>query len=116
MHRDHLSMVFHALADPTRREILAHLAGDELTVSELAQPFEMTMPAITKHLKVLERAGLIRRRRDAQRRPARLQVKPLKDVAQWLEQYRQIWEESFDKLDIYLKEIQDGGVSAQGES
>ena len=103
---DHLSATFSALADPTRRAILARLAKGEASVSALAEPFDMSMPAISKHLKVLERAGLIARGRDAQWRPCRLQATPLKDIAQWVEYYRRHWEESFDKLDRYLKELQ----------
>ena len=103
---DTLSLTFSALADPTRRQILAHLANGELSVTQLAEPFNMTMPAISKHLKVLEHAGLIVRGRKAQWRPAKLQAVPLKEVADWVEQYRQNWEESFDKLDAYLKTIQ----------
>ena len=103
---DTLSLTFSALADPTRRQILAHLANGELSVTQLAEPFNMTMPAVSKHLKVLERAGLIVRGRKAQWRPAKLQAVPLKEVADWVEQYRQNWEESFDKLDAYLKTIQ----------
>ncbi len=106
MNRDALSLTFSALADPTRRQILARLANGELSVTQLAEPFEMTMPGVSKHLKVLERAGLIVRGREAQWRPAKLQAEPLKEVADWVEQYRQNWEESFDKLDAYLKTIQ----------
>ena len=96
---DTLSNTFSALADPTRRAILARLALGELSVTELAQPFEMSMPAISKHLKVLERAGLIARGREAQWRPCSLKAAPLKDAAEWLERYRRFWEESFDRLD-----------------
>ena len=103
---DTLSLTFSALADPTRRQILAHLANGELSVTQLAEPFNITMPAVSKHLKVLEHAGLIVRGRKAQWRPAKLQAVPLKEVADWVEQYRQNWEESFDKLDAYLKTIQ----------
>ena len=106
MSTDRLSATFAALADPTRRAILAHLAQGEASVSELAQPFEMSLPAISKHLKVLERAGLIVRSREAQWRPCRLEVEPLKDAADWIEQYRQFWEQSFDRLDEYLQELQ----------
>ncbi len=106
MTKDALSLTFSALADPTRRQILARLANGELSVTQLAEPFKMTMPAVSKHLKVLERAGLIVRGREAQWRPAKLQAEPLKEVADWVEQYRQNWEESFDKLDAYLKTIQ----------
>lgn len=103
---DRLSLVFGALADPTRRAILARLAQGEATVTELAKPFAMTLPAITKHLKVLERAGLIARGRDAQWRPARLQAAPLKEASDWLGAYRRHWEERFDRLDAYLRELQ----------
>jgi len=103
---DRLTATFSALADPTRRAILAHLAGGEATVKELAAPFEMSQPAISKHLKVLEGAGLISRGRDAQARPRRLEAAPLKDAAAWLEHYRRFYEASFDRLDAYLKEIQ----------
>ncbi|HLD93431.1 MAG TPA: metalloregulator ArsR/SmtB family transcription factor [Anaerolineales bacterium] len=106
METDALSLTFSALADPTRRAILARLAKGEASVTELAAPFAVSMPAITKHLKVLERAGLIERGRDAQLRPARLQAAPLKDVSEWLERYRKNWEESFDRLDEYLQRIQ----------
>ena len=103
---DTLSNTFSALADPTRRAILARLALGELSVTELAQPFEMSMPAISKHLKVLERAGLIARGRDAQWRPCSLKAAPLKDAAEWLEHYRRFWEQSFDRLEDYLRELQ----------
>ena len=102
---DRLDATFSALADPTRRAILARLALGELSVMELAEPFEMSLPAISKHLKVLERAGLIARGRDAQRRPCRLQATPLRDAVSWLEQYRRYWELSFDRLDVYLQEL-----------
>jgi DNA-binding transcriptional ArsR family regulator len=101
-----LSVTFGALADPTRRAIVARLASGEATVSELAAPFEMSGPAISKHLKVLERAGLISRGREAQWRPCRLVAAPLKDAAEWLEEYRRFWEQSFDRLDEYLRELQ----------
>ena len=101
-----LSVTFGALADPTRRAILARLASGEATVSELAEPFEVSGPAISKHLKVLERAGLISRGREAQWRPCRLVAAPLKDAADWLEEYRRFWEDSFDRLDDYLRELQ----------
>ena len=101
-----LSVTFGALADPTRRAILARLASGEATVSELGEPFEMSGPAISKHLKVLERAGLISRGREAQWRPCRLVGAPLKDAADWLEEYRRFWEDSFDRLDDYLRELQ----------
>lgn len=102
---DQLSVTFSALADPTRRAILARLASGEASVTELAEPFEMSMPGISKHLKVLERAGLIARGRDAQWRPCRLEAGPLKDVAQWVEHYRSFWEASLDRLDDYLQEL-----------
>ena len=102
---DPLSATFSALADPTRRAILARLASGEISVTKLAEPFEMSMPAISKHLKVLERAGLIARSREAQWRPCRLEAGPLKDVSDWVEKYRQFWEESFDRLDAYLIEL-----------
>jgi DNA-binding transcriptional ArsR family regulator len=104
---DPISNTFAALADPTRRAILARLAGGEASVTELAEPFHITLPAVSKHLKVLERAGLIIRSRDAQWRPCRLEPAPLKDVAEWVEHYRQNWEESFNRLDEYLKELQE---------
>jgi DNA-binding transcriptional ArsR family regulator len=104
---DALSLIFGALADPTRRAILARLAQGPATVTELAEPFKISMPAISKHLKVLERAGLIERGREAQWRPAQLQAAPLRDVSEWLERYRKNWEESFDRLDLYLRKIQE---------
>jgi DNA-binding transcriptional ArsR family regulator len=103
---DHLSATFAALADPTRRAILARLASGECSVTELAEPFEMSMPAVSKHLRVLERAGLIARRREAQWRPCRIEARPLKDVADWTERYRHIWEQRLDRLDGYLQELQ----------
>jgi DNA-binding transcriptional ArsR family regulator len=103
---DQLSSTFAALADPTRRAILARLALGETSVTELAEPFRMSMPAVSKHLKVLERAGLIARGRDAQWRPCRLEAAPLKSAAQWIEEYRRFWEESFDRLEEYLKIMQ----------
>ena len=103
---DHLSTTFAALADPTRRAILARLASGEASVKELAAPFEMTPPAVTKHLKVLQRAGLITQGRQAQWRPCRLEAAPLKDVADWLEDYRRFWDQSFQRLDQYLIELQ----------
>jgi DNA-binding transcriptional ArsR family regulator len=112
MTKDALSLTFSALADPTRREILARLADGELSVTELAQPFRMTMPAVSKHLKVLERAGLVVRGREAQFRPARLTAEPLRDVADWVENYRRIWEESLGRLDDYLKTMQSGEKSS----
>ncbi len=102
---DHLSTTFAALADPTRRAILARLVSGGASVTELAEPFDMSLPAISKHLKVLERAGLIARGREAQWRPCRLEAGPLKDVAEWAEDYRRFWEESFDRLDEYLREL-----------
>jgi len=104
-HADPLSATFAALADPTRRAILARLADGECSVTELAEPFEMSMPAISKHLKVLERAGLIVRGRDAQWRPCRLDAGRLKEVADWVDQYRRYWEQTFDRLDEYLREL-----------
>jgi DNA-binding transcriptional ArsR family regulator len=106
MTTDQLSNTFAALSDPTRRAILARLALGETSVTELAEPFEMSMPAISKHLKVLERAGLIARGRDAQWRPCRLKPQPLKDASDWLEHYRRFWEQSFDRLEDYLRELQ----------
>jgi DNA-binding transcriptional ArsR family regulator len=104
---DPISSTFAALADPTRRAILARLSGGEASVTEIAQPFEMSLPAVSKHLKVLERAGLIARGREAQWRPCRLDARPLKDAADWVERYRRHWEESFDRLDEYLKDLQE---------
>jgi DNA-binding transcriptional ArsR family regulator len=123
---DTLSNTFAALADPTRRAILARLISGEASVSQLAEPFDISMPAVSKHLKVLERAGLIARGREAQWRPCRLEAGPLKDVANWVEHYRRFWTESFDRLDEYLREIQkkelqhkeihaDMGKEAQGK-
>ncbi|HIK18934.1 MAG TPA: winged helix-turn-helix transcriptional regulator [Leptolyngbyaceae cyanobacterium M33_DOE_097] len=106
MSTDSLSATLAALADPTRRAILAQLAQGEATVTELAEPFEMSLPAVSKHLKVLERAQLITRSRDAQWRPCQLNPEPLKDLADWLEHYRQLWEQSFDRLDEYLQKLQ----------
>jgi DNA-binding transcriptional ArsR family regulator len=106
MATDPLSTTFAALADPTRRAILARLAAGEASVKELAEPFDMTLPAVTKHLKVLQRAGLITQGRRAQWRPCRLEASPLREVAGWVEQYRRFWDESLDRLDEYLKEIQ----------
>jgi DNA-binding transcriptional ArsR family regulator len=102
---DQLTVTFAALADPTRRAILGRLARGEQSVTALAEPFEMSLPAVSKHLKVLERAGLIERGRAAQWRPCRLNAKPLKDIADWVEHYRRFWGESFDRLDAYLKEL-----------
>jgi DNA-binding transcriptional ArsR family regulator len=106
---ERLNRTFAALADPTRREILARLAAGEATVGELAEPFEMSLPAVSKHLKVLERAGLIARGRERQWRPSRLEAGPLKEVAEWTEGYRRFWEESYDRLDEYLDELQGRG-------
>jgi DNA-binding transcriptional ArsR family regulator len=105
MPQDHLTQTFSALADPTRRAILARLITGEATVTELSKPFEMSMPAISKHLKVLERAGLIARSREAQYRPCRLEAKPLKEVSAWVEEYRQIWEHRLDRLAAYLQDL-----------
>jgi DNA-binding transcriptional ArsR family regulator len=107
MNPDPLSTTFAALADPTRRAILARLALGEATVTELAAPFDMSLPGISKHLKVLQRAGLIEQGRQAQWRPCRLQAEPLRNVADWVGQYRRHWEESFERLDAYLRELQD---------
>jgi len=103
---DQLSTTFAALADPTRRAILARLAKGQASVTEIAEPFDMTLPTISKHLKVLEHAGLIARGREAQWRPCRLDAGPLKDVDEWLERYRRFWEQSFDRLESYLQELQ----------
>ena len=109
MQADRLSTAFAALADPTRRAILARLALGEATVTELAEPFEMSLPAISKHLKVLEQAGMIAQSREKQWRPRRLEPGPLKEAADWLEHYRQFWDQSFDRLDAYLKMLQAKG-------
>lgn len=106
MPSDHLSLTFSALADPTRRAILARLASGETSVSELARPFDMTLPAVTKHLKVLQRAGLITKTRRAQWRPCRLDAGPLKEVSDWVEQYRRFWDQRLDRLGEYLQELQ----------
>jgi DNA-binding transcriptional ArsR family regulator len=103
---DHLSVTFGALADPTRRAILARLASGEASVTALAKPFDMSLPAVSKHLKVLEHAGLISRGRDAQWRPCRLEARRLKDVDDWVERYRRLWEERLDRLDSYLHDLQ----------
>ena len=108
---DRLSCTFAALADPTRRAILARLISGEASVTDLAEPFDISMPAVSKHLKVLERAGLIARGREAQWRPCRLDANPLKDVSDWVAHYRQFWTESFDRLDDYLREVQKGAKS-----
>ncbi len=105
---DRLSATFSALADPTRRGILARLARGEATVSELAEPYDMSLAAVSKHLKVLEGAGLISRGREAQWRPCRLEAAPLRDVSDWVESYRRFWDESLDKLDDYLRALQQG--------
>ena len=106
MSRDRLSLIFAALADPTRRAILARLASGETSVTELAEPFEMSLPAVSKHLKVLENAGLIARGRDAQWRPCRIDAAPLKEVSDWADHYRRFWDESFDRLGDYLEKLQ----------
>jgi DNA-binding transcriptional ArsR family regulator len=111
---DQLTLTFAALADPTRRAILARLARGEATVSELAEPFDMTMPAVSKHLKVLERAGLIARGREAQWRPCQLRARPLKEADDWIEKYRTHWEERFSRLDDYLEELKK--AEAEGET
>jgi DNA-binding transcriptional ArsR family regulator len=114
MPTDRLSATFAALADPTRRAILARLALGETSVTELAEPFEMSMPAVSKHLKVLERAGLITRGREAQWRPCRIEAEALRPVDDWLENYRRLWEERFDRLEDYLRELQAQGDMKQG--
>lgn len=106
MQTDKLSKTFSALADPTRRSILARLVSGEASVSELSRPLKMTMPAVTKHLKVLQVAGLVRQERRAQWRPCFLVAEPLKEASDWMEKYRRFWEESFERLDEYLKELQ----------
>ena len=105
MSPDQLSATFAALADPTRRAILARLASGQSSVTELAEPFDMSLPAVSKHLRVLERAGLIARGREAQWRPCRLEARPLKQVADWAERYRHLWEARLDRLDTYLQEL-----------
>jgi DNA-binding transcriptional ArsR family regulator len=110
---DRLSATLAALADPTRRAILARLISGEVTVTQLAEPFEISLPAVSKHLKVLERAGLIARGREAQWRPCRLKAAPLKDVADWVEHYREIWEQRFDRLDDYLHELKKHELNAK---
>jgi DNA-binding transcriptional ArsR family regulator len=114
MPEDQLSATFAALADPTRRAILARLASGETSVKDLSGPFEMSQPAISKHLKVLEKAGLIARGRDAQWRPARLEAAQLKSAYDWLDEYRRFWEQSFDRLDEYLKRLQADGPKNSG--
>ncbi|AEU38935.1 ArsR/SmtB family transcription factor [Granulicella mallensis] len=113
MNTSNLDSTFAALADPTRRAILGRLALGETSVTELAAPFEMSMPAISKHLKVLERAGLIVRGREAQWRPCKLQAGPLQDASVWIDEYRKFWEQSFDRLDDYLKTLQDPTLQAK---
>jgi DNA-binding transcriptional ArsR family regulator len=115
MPTDRLSATFSALADPTRRAILARLALGETSVSDLAQPFDMSLPAVSKHLKVLERAGLVARGREAQWRPCRLEAGPMKEATDWLEAYRRFWEQSFDRLEDYLRELK-ASERAQGRS
>jgi DNA-binding transcriptional ArsR family regulator len=105
-HSDALSVTFAALADPTRRAMLLRLSQGEVSVSGLAQPFQMSLPAATKHLRVLERAGLVQKSRDAQRRPCRINAEPLKQATDWMAQYRQFWEGSLDRLDAYLQQLQ----------
>jgi DNA-binding transcriptional ArsR family regulator len=112
---DRLERTFGALADPTRRAILARLANGEASVTELAEPFEMSLPAVSKHLKVLERAGLVSRGRERQWRPARLRPTPIKEVAEWTDRYRRFWDERYDRLDEYLDELQGRGPSKRKE-
>ena len=112
---DRLDLAFGALADPTRRAILARLAKGEASVTELAEPFEMSLPAVSKHLKVLERAGLVSRGRERQWRPARLRATPIKEVAEWTDRYRRFWDERYDRLDEYLDELQGRGPSTRKE-
>jgi DNA-binding transcriptional ArsR family regulator len=112
---DPLSTTFAALADPTRRAILARLAEGEASVKDLSAPFDMTQPAISKHLRVLERAGLIERGRQAQWRPRRLRAGPLRDIAEWVSQYRRHWEESFERLDLYLCELHESQDQGKGD-
>jgi DNA-binding transcriptional ArsR family regulator len=116
MSTDTLSATFAALADPTRRAILARLSEGQATVTEIAGPFKMSLPGVSKHLKVLEHAGLIERGREAQWRPCRLHAAPLREVSAWVESYRRFWEESFDRLDEYLKELQARERQANGNS
>lgn len=115
MSTESLNATFHALADPTRRAILARLATGAASVGELAEPFDMSLPAVSKHLKVLERAGLISRGRTAQWRPCQLEAGPLKDIADWLEHYRRYWEQSFDRLEAYLRDLQQKEKSDAGK-
>ena len=112
---DPLSLTFAALADPTRRAILARLARGDASVKDLAAPFDMSQPAISKHLRVLERAGLIEQSRQAQWRPRRLRAGPLRDIATWVDQYKRHWEESFERLDTYLRDLQDEQTAQQGD-
>ena len=112
---DPLSTTFAALADPTRRAILARLAAGEATVKDLSAPFDMTQPAISKHLRVLERAGLIEQGRQAQWRPRRLRAGPLKEIAAWVDQYRRHWEESFERLDAYFREVRENEAQGKGD-
>jgi len=109
-----LDSTFAALADPTRRAILARLSSGEAKLTELAEPFEMTLPAVSKHLKVLERAGLVSRGRVAQSRPCRLEAAPLREAADWVESYRRFWDGSFDRLEDYLRDLQEGGDDERG--
>jgi DNA-binding transcriptional ArsR family regulator len=115
MQTDPLSTTFAALADPTRRAILARLAKGQTSVKDLSAPFEMSQPAISKHLRVLERAGLIERGRQAQWRPRRLRAGPLRDIADWVAQYRQLWEESFERLDAFLREVDESQEHDNGD-
>jgi DNA-binding transcriptional ArsR family regulator len=112
---ERLDRTFGALADPTRRAILARLAKGEASVTELAEPFEMSLPAVSKHLKVLERAGLVSRGRERQWRPARLRAGPIREVAEWTDRYRRFWDERYDRLDEYLDELQGRGQSTRKE-
>lgn len=107
--QDHLSLVFGALADPTRRDILTRLAHGNASVAELARPYEISVRAVSKHIGVLERAGLIKREKDAQRRPSRIEVAPLREAYTWLESYRKLWEQRFDRMDALLSSLQNGG-------
>ncbi len=111
---ERLDRTFAALSDPTRRAILLRLASGEASVTEIAEPFDMSLPAVSKHLKVLERAGLISRGRERQWRPARLEAGPIRDVAEWTESYRRFWDESYDRLDEYLQELKAGGSRGTG--
>ena len=115
MQSDHLSTTFQALADPTRRAILARLAHGSASVKDLSEPFAMTQPAISKHLRVLERAGLIEQGRQAQWRPRRLRAEPLRDIADWVSTYRRHWEDSFERLDAYLRELDDSKEQDHGD-